>query len=624
MSRGAAVATDAAEYELAAERDERDVHAERHEQAERGVVEFLQSRLPARREHHDFELHGGDDHECVWLADANERSEHVENIPAGVWQGTGFTFNNPAGFVVPSLITNGLLPNATYSFLQNAFVPLNTNYFETLPDFPVPQWSLVVSNRLVCLMADGDRIVDLVLLKDGGNIDVTRELLSGAISTYPGGTPSSLVGVWSTNRYATNTPPMGILQQIDISAGDLLYPLTAVDWRAFSVTPVANETAKDVAIRTFRAFMGLPPRPGDPVIPNPSYLAMTVPFNPAAKMVVVSEWQANDPLIHTHMEDLRRDPPTNHYFKPSQFATNIYPATLGGMNTRYAPWGGRPLSGFPGPLDYDLAVKDPDVYGSDNWNFPINQTLAPHWLGRVHRGTPWQTIYLKPEVAPIADWFQINTNITTHPTNDWRMVELLASLFNTNDVCTLTSVNSINVDAWIATLNGLTVLSNNDAHPQLYDVPTFDSIVIAPGAPQISSVVDGINRASQVQRAHYFENLSSFFTVPELSVASPWLNLSTPDQLQWGLTDEAYEALPSQLLSRVRVDPIGTATRVGNSIELRFTAFDGYAFRVEGSTNLSTWTTVSGPHYSTNGVFTLTLPTSSGPQFFRAVLPPGN
>jgi len=36
------------------------------------------------------------------------------------------------------------------------------------------------------------------------------------------------------------------------------------------------------------------------------------------------------------------------------------------------------------------------------------------------------------------------------------------------------------------------------------------------------------------------------------------------------------------------------------------------------------WTTVSEPHYSTDGVFSLTVPTASGPQFFRAVLLPAH
>src|SRR5262249_577760 len=45
--------------------------------------------------------------------------------------------------------------------------------------------------------------------------------------------------------------------------------------------------------------------------------------------------------------------------------------------------------------------KDPVAFGnrgrghSDDWDFPTNKFPNIGWLGRVHRGTPWQTVYLK-------------------------------------------------------------------------------------------------------------------------------------------------------------------------------------------------------------------------------------
>jgi hypothetical protein len=89
-------------------------------------------------------------------------------------------------------------------------------------------------------------------------------------------------------------------------------------------------------------------------------------------------------------------------------------------------------------------------------------------------------------------------------------------------------------------------------------------------------------------------------------------------QPQWGLNDEAYEMLPSQLLSLVRADPVVTVTRSGQSIELRCIALDGHAYQIEGSTNLIHWTKLIDSHYPTNGSFTLTLPVWDWPQFFRA------
>ena len=44
---------------------------------------------------------------------------------------------------------------------------------------------------------------------------------------------------------------------------------------------------------------------------------------------------------------------------------------------------------------YNYAYKDPLVTSSDNWAFPTNKFPTVGWLGRVHRGTPWQTVFLK-------------------------------------------------------------------------------------------------------------------------------------------------------------------------------------------------------------------------------------
>ena len=48
-----------------------------------------------------------------------------------------------------------------------------------------------------------------------------------------------------------------------------------------------------------------------------------------------------------------------------------------------------------GPNPFNLALKDPLVWRSDDWDFPTYKFPSVGWLGRVHRGTPWQTVYLK-------------------------------------------------------------------------------------------------------------------------------------------------------------------------------------------------------------------------------------
>jgi hypothetical protein len=150
--------------------------------------------------------------------------------------------------------------------------------------------------------------------------------------------------------------------------------------------------------------------------------------------------------------------------------------------------------------------------------------------------------------------------------------------------------------------------------------PHFTTNIVPTGAPQIETMVAAINRTRAATRGQYFQGVSALLSVPELSTASPWLN-AVGDQLKWGLNDEAYEMLPAQLLSRLRSDPFGIVLPAGDGIELRFHAWDG-TYRVEGSDDFATWETVSSPHVTTNGNFSVIVPRSGERQFFRARLLP--
>jgi len=69
--------------------------------------------------------------------------------------------------------------------------------------------------------------------------------------------------------------------------------------------------------------------------------------------------------------------------------------TIVNGQSRYQPWGATVPTAlnsstynFSNP--YNLSYKDPLVWGSDYWDFPTNRYPTVGWLGRVHRGTPWQ------------------------------------------------------------------------------------------------------------------------------------------------------------------------------------------------------------------------------------------
>ena len=48
---------------------------------------------------------------------------------------------------------------------------------------------------------------------------------------------------------------------------------------------------------------------------------------------------------------------------------------------------------------------------SDDWDFPTNKFPTVGWLGRVHRGTPWQTVYLKAsDILGYQNYFNVYGN----------------------------------------------------------------------------------------------------------------------------------------------------------------------------------------------------------------------
>jgi hypothetical protein len=101
-------------------------------------------------------------------------------------------------------------------------------------------------------------------------------------------------------------------------------------------------------------------------------------------------------------------------------------------------------------------------------------------------------------------------------------------------------------------------------------------------------------------------------------MASPWLNTNLS-----GITDRVYEAIPSQLLSILRPDPIGSVAASAGNLQIQFTGFDDYAYAVEVSSNLVDWVSL-GTSYPTNGLFSIMEPLPSGPatRFYRSRLLP--
>jgi len=572
----------------------------------------------------------------------------VTNIAANTWRAY-----NPAresfSFVLPLTSATGapytnhvVLTNATYNASSDTFVPL-TGIFERTPgtsNLYVPHWQLNVRTRLRFSLIDTsvspNRIVDYVNLDSTESpLDITDALMhdaSGIYSCDPQSTtytPSaSIGGMWCTNRAGGSSsysvPTFGILNQIEASFGH-----TLPDWN-YSHNEFPAGMTKDQAIAFFLGQF------------TPGYLSssntFSAPYQPFRNIYLFTSWQANDPLVHYTLCDLMDLLRTNAFALDSPDPRNLPINYLGHINPRYEPWGGNPkmIGVGANAAPYDLTVKDPvpSTQGSsDDWDFPTNQTPDASWLGRVHRGTPWQTFYLKTPGPSLTTWIrwtgnnQLLTNwnggyrltydaIFTHPTNDWRLVSLLVSLLHTNDARSLRSVNQISTAAWCGLLDGMTVLTNTGAGQ-------FTPIIMSSNSPQAATIAAALNAMRSSQPGQRFNTPSDILVTVELSTASPWLDLSSLTQLHGGLSDEAYEAIPSQLLPLLRPDSIGSISQSGGTLQVQFSGADGYAYAVQSSSNLLSWTPVS-TNYPANGFFNFddTLPPGSPRRYYRSLLLP--
>jgi hypothetical protein len=469
---------------------------------------------------------------------------------------------NPGSFLLPVHTNLLLITNSAYLSRRPPFFfdSTQTNNFEATLD--PPRLYLFMTNRLQYWLIDRsvtpNRIVDFVNL-DGLNtfLDVTQALLgdqtAGGGGYFRDNTAISDSGLWLTNRAGTapNTPTLGILNQMAVSVGD---PRVAADvWRshASSVSP----DQKEAEIEAFQRFLR----------GQGTNLIVQAPFTPTRKIYQRLTWQANDPLVHYTMGDLT-DPflsnpnATNNYAIIRPAFTPLPSSNLGMVNDRYQPWGGNPQKQATG-LAFAMTVKDPLVRSSDDWTFPTNKFPNIGWLGRVHRGTPWQTVYLKSHIDPLTghpvtprEWLFWAGSLGTHPTNDWKLLDLFTTAPNANATRGLLSVNQTNTAAWSAVLSGVHLLSNSVINPGPITGMRFADVYADAGSRQVQTIVNGINQTRNQMPGRLFRNFGDVLASPELTVRSPFLNTRTPQQIQRGLTDEVVERIPQQILSLLKAD----------------------------------------------------------------------
>jgi hypothetical protein len=201
--------------------------------------------------------------------------------------------------------------------------------------------------------------------------------------------------------------------------------------------------------------------------------------------------------------------------------------TMGNTNEAYRPWAGHPARRSGTTYEemrdekFNMAIKDPGIYGPEFWSFPERRFASIGWLGRVHRGTPWQTVYMKAEIADTNNWDDWAKSFMTHPTNDWQLFDALTAHLSEGASRGLMSVNQTNAAAWAALLSGVIPLS--DVSPYLTDqIPLRTPQEIVPNSHNLRLIHDGILRTRHERGG--FKRMGDLLSVPELSTGSPFLS----------------------------------------------------------------------------------------------------
>lgn len=516
----------------------------------------------------------------VWPLANNYQFNLLSDQTTNSWEGwVGET--NLASIKIP-LFTNVVMLAGNNALLRSSpyFTTNSTNSFER--SFDPPSWNLEMTNYVQYWLVDpaNNAVVDFVNL--GGlvtKMDIARLLALPVSSSSAGIVPDPKVVtdsmLWVTNRVSSNnlaSPTLGVMRQIAISTN--LPSVNKTMWMDYSMLI----RDKEKAITNFLTFIN----PRAAVTEQAKLgLRLEAPFNPTRVIVLRASWQANDPLVHYTASDLF-NPLGNSvsYFRPT--AVPFVNPGLGAVNRRYSPWGGSPQQG--GALlntDYSIFLKDPGITNSDAWFFPINQRAGNSFrfpsigeLGGVHRGTPWQTVYLKADTGDAngrnvdvrASWCNWNNTMGTYPTHDLALIGLFTAAPNENATRGLLSVNQGNLAAWTAVLSGVPVISNSVPNAQLSRTtePTFITRVIEPASDQVREIVNGINATRSKQQAGVFSRLGDILRTPQLSAApgiyggivanSPYINGSSVNQVRFGLTDEVVESIPRRILGLLKVD----------------------------------------------------------------------
>ncbi len=464
----------------------------------------------------------------------------------------------------------------------------------TVTSLPVfPQFELATTNWFQSFIIDNGHVIDYVQFTGPTSVRNLSEELRDP--NYISGNQVS--PMWSTNLANTGLN-WGVQHQLLVSQTDKNVPPGGKWVSPGNLPSTMSEVPVDEA--GFFAIFFTGGRYKNALNTN---LIQQAPYTPVRTTTSPTLWSVNDPLVHYLASDLNNPIPgvTNLIWRDDDPYISTLPkpslssiAQTTPIPERYQPWGrvGQ-LAGATGVDNnpFNLAFKDPLVWGSDNWDFPNNPYPSIGWLGRVHRGTPWQSVYLK--ATNIIDYKPVDNNgnaqntglntwqtwlgdtdefdaFNSRPIQDALLFDVFTTASHPNATRGTLSANQNHLAAWSAVLSGIQVLTNITKVPPFEFSPVLANTVIQPAglnvvdSPvfQIVNGADGIN-ATRANKNLFpdgaFRRVGDILRVPALTEMLPFINradvVNTDDRLQMDISDEQYEWLPQQMLGLLRVDP---------------------------------------------------------------------
>jgi len=305
-------------------------------------------------------------------------------------------------------------------------------------------------------------------------------------------------------------------------------------------------------------------------------------------------WQADDPVLNGRWLDYKRycngvrNPGLRSDDLPRKqlvYTTSGLPPTppsftnMGRHNPGSEPWDVSKDVGANLTLVDNHPYKDPGVSGFNNWDFPSSGYLKGIGdLGRVHRGTPWQTIYFK--AAPTNTVIELTNNALSDPDDrilkEWVHTRTRYGLLGDHEYCSpienrantklvkanfefLYKQNYAKYDIWIPDVfnvfpdesefqRGLLSI-NQTQYPAwaaaMTGIPLGGGMYVSPGT-DMEKTVGYINNARGEKR---WNSYSDVLNVGALSSESDYLPANVG-----GRTEEQYEALTRGLLPLLRFE----------------------------------------------------------------------